>query len=338
MTSKALSNKNGIVLLDPWNANNRLLTENDVYTILEKGGFTNARKIIKINDLKPYQTAFIHSSYVRKNIFDQNQSDKKIELTHKSSNVLNQFDELNDYKKIELTPKPSNVLDLFDELNDYENLEFMGDRVLEMSVAFYIYRKYPDSSQGFKTILKTKIVKKNTLAKFAEYLGFSKYLIVSKQVEENTLTNGRNNIRILEDVMEAFICALFLDQNKTTFYSNVVHKLENQRLIGPGWQIANALIENLIEAVLDFEELIMNEDNYKQLLLIYYQKEFRITPEYISICVEGPPNHRIYTLGVLDKDGHIICRAAGKSKQEAEQLVSKYALEYYGVMKEKNLI
>jgi ribonuclease-3 len=308
-----MTTKNNTVLLDPWNPNNRLLTENDIYTILEKGGFKNARKIIKINDLVSYQTAFIHSSYVRKNIFNQDQIDKKIELT----------------------PKPSNTIDLFDELNDYENLEFMGDRVLDMSVAFYIYRKYPDSSQGFKTILKTKVVKKNTLAKFAEYLELPKYLIISKQVEENTLTNGRHNTRILEDVMEAFICALFLDQNKTGFYSDVVHNLANQRLIGPGWQIANALIENLIEAVLDFEELIMNEDNYKQLLLIYYQKEFRITPEYISLSVEGPPNHRIYTLGVLDKDGHIICRAAGKSKQEAEQLVSKYALEYYGLMKEK---
>jgi ribonuclease-3 len=305
--------KNNTVLLDPWNTNNKLLTENDVYTILEKGGFKNARSIIKINNLSSYQTAFIHSSYVRKNIFNQDQNDKKIELTQ----------------------KPINALDLFDELNDYENLEFMGDRVLDMSVAFYIYRKYPDSSQGFKTILKTKVVKKNTLALFAEYLGFPKYLIVSKQVEENTITNGRHNIRILEDVMEAFICALFLDQNKTEFYSKIVNDLANQRLIGPGWQIANSLIENLIEAVLDFEELIMNEDNYKQLLLIYYQKEFRITPEYISLSVEGPPNHRIYTLGVLDKDGHIICRAAGKSKQEAEQLVSKYALEYYGVMKEK---
>jgi oxepin-CoA hydrolase/3-oxo-5,6-dehydrosuberyl-CoA semialdehyde dehydrogenase len=92
--------------------------------------------------------------------------------------------------------------------------------------------------------------------------------------------------------------------------------------------------ENLIEEVLDLEELIDNEDNYKQLLLIYYQKVFRLTPEYVSLSVEGPPNHRIYTLGVLDKYSNVICKASGKSKQEAEQLVSKYALEYYGAIKE----
>jgi ribonuclease-3 len=298
-----------IELLNPWNPNNHLLTENDVFTILEKGGFTNARKIIKINNLSRYQTAFVHSSYIRKNIFNNTDDDKKIELTQ----------------------KPDNVLDLFNELNDYENQEFLGDRVLDMSVAFYIYRKYPDSDQGFKTVLKTKVVKKNTLAKFAEYLDFPKYLIVSKQIEENTLTNGRHNPRILEDVMEAFICALFLDQNETPFYSKVVNDLGKQRLIGPGWQIANAFIENLIEEVLDFEELILSEDNFKHKLMIYYQKEFRITPEYIMISVNGPPNHRIYTLGVQDKDGNILCSASGKSKQEAEQLVSKVALEKYGI-------
>jgi ribonuclease-3 len=300
---------NNIELLNPWNHNNKLITENDIYTILEKGGFKNAKKIIKINDLSRYQTAFIHSSYIRKNVFDSVKSDKKIELA----------------------PKPDNILDLFDELNDYENQEFLGDRVLDMSVAFYIYRKYPDSDQGFKTVLKTKVVKKNTLAKFAEYLEFPKYLIVSKQIEENTLTNGRHNTRILEDVMEAFICALFLDQNMTPFYSKVVNDLGNQRLIGPGWQIANAFIENLIEEILDFEELIQNEDNYKHKLMIYFQKEFRITPEYITLSVNGPPNHRIYTLGVQDKNGNILCKAAGKSKQEAEQLVSKAALELYGI-------
>jgi ribonuclease-3 len=309
---KKMNNKSNIVLLDPWNSNNRLLTIDDVYDILERGGFKDARKCIKINDLSRFQTSFIHSSYIRKNIFDIGQGDKKIELTN----------------------KPNGVLDLFDELKDYENQEFMGDRVLDMSVAFYIYRKYPESSQGFKTILKTKVVKKNTLAQFAEYLGFPKYLIVSKQVEENIASGGRHNTRILEDVMEAFICALFLDQNETEYYSKVIKDLGGQRLIGPGWQIANALIENLIEEVLDLEELIDNEDNYKQLLLIYYQKVFRLTPEYVSLSVEGPPNHRIYTLGVLDKYSNVICSASGKSKQEAEQLVSKYALEYYGAIKE----
>ena len=136
----------------------------------------------------------------------------------------------------------------------------------------------------------------------------------------------------IQDVMEAFICALFLDQNETKFYSDVVNKLENLRLIGPGWQIANAFIESLFEEVIDFEELLEKEENYKEQLLQYYQKEFKITPQYISISVEGPPHMRIFTEGVISKDGSIVGRGIGKKKQDAQQLASKDALKYFGLI------
>lgn len=306
-SSHAHSNSTGQnIVIDPWNPNNRLLTEDDVYAIYEKAGFTNARKHIQINDLSLYQTAFVHTSYVRKS------SDSSMTVT----------------------PKPSGVLDLFAENNSYQDLEYLGDRAIDFSVAFYIYRKYPNTTEGFKTILKTKIVKTNNLASFAEYLGFARHLIVSRQVEENQTAHGRHNPRILEDTMEAFICSIFLDQNKTPYYSKSIHDIGGElRLIGPGWAVANAFIEHCMERLIDFESFIRNEDNYKQVLLIYYQKEFHTTPKYIQISVEGPPNNRIYTLGVLDKEGNIICRAQGKSKQEAEQNVSKMALDYYGASK-----
>tara|TARA_B110000208_G_scaffold51501_1_gene67647 strand:- start:7821 stop:8720 length:900 start_codon:yes stop_codon:yes gene_type:complete len=293
------------LLLSPWNDKNKLLTQNDVYTILETGGFTNARRDMTINNLEFYQTAFIHPSYVKKSIFEKND--------------------------IVLDSKPDGVLGLFEENNDYENQEFLGDRVLDFSVAFYICRKYPDQDQGFKTVLKTKLVRKNSLAKFARYLGFPKHLIISKQIEEKT-SHGRNNARILEDVMEAFICAIFLDQNETVWHSKVIKELGNQRLIGPGWQIANGFIENLIEKVIDFEELLQKEENYKEQLLQYYQREFKMTPEYISISVEGPPHLRIFTEGVIDKNGDIVGKGVGKKKQDAQQNASLIALKFFGII------
>lgn len=299
-----------ILTIDPWNDNNKLLDKNDVYTILEKGGFTNARDVININNLDFYQKAFIHPSYVENFVY----------------NATNDSD-----KKIVITDRPVNAIPLFQANEHYENQEFLGDRVLDFSAAFYICRKYPDRDQGFKTVLKTKLVRKNSLAKFAQFLDFPKYLIISKQVEEKT-THGRFNTRILEDVMEAFICGLFYDQNNTPWYSDVVNKLGNQRLIGPGWQIANAFIENLLEKVIDFEELLEKEENYKEQLLQYYQKEFKITPQYISISIEGPPNRRIFTEGVLSKDGLIIGRGVGKKKQDAQQHASLKTLEYFGVL------
>ena len=255
------------IILDPWNDNNNLLTKGDVYDIFEKAGFTNARDIITINDLSLYQTAFVHSSYVKKCIFDTLNKDGT--------------------KNIEISNKPENAIDLFAEHQDYENQEFLGDRALDFSIAFYIYRKYPDTNQGFKTVLKTKLVKTSSLAKFAKYLNLGKYLIISKQVEEKTIA-GRNNDRILEDVMEAFICAIFLDQNQSDYVSKIVKNTKpskdlrrNLRLIGPGWVIVNAFVENLLEQVVDFEDLLAKEENYKEQILQYYQREFNLTPEYV---------------------------------------------------------
>ena len=113
-------------------------------------------------------------------------------------------------------------LNYFQNIRIYENQEFLGDRALDFSIAYYIYRKYPNTNQGFKTVLKTKFaVKTSSLAKFAKFLGLGEHLIISKQVEDKTLA-GRNNDRILEDVMEAFICAIFLDQNQTDYVSKIV--------------------------------------------------------------------------------------------------------------------
>ena len=189
---------------------------------------------------------------------------------------------------------------------------------------------YPTMDQGFKTKMKTKLVKKETLAKFANFLGFSEWLIISRHIEEKT-NLGRYNPRILEDVFEAFLCAIFLDQNQNIEYqSPKMKKLDKYRLFGPGWQIVNAFIENLLEFCIDFEELILTQENHKETLLQYYQREFKITPKYLELSIEGPPHNRIFTMGVLDKNGNIIGRGVAKSKKEAEQHASLDALKYFG--------
>ena len=304
-----------IITLDPWNDKNHILKESHVYSIFEKAGFTNARQLIKINDLSLYQTSFVHSSYVKKCIFDSLNKDGT--------------------KNIDISRKPDGAIELFAEHQDYENQEFLGDRALDFSIAYYIYRKYPNTNQGFKTVLKTKLVKTSSLAKFAKFLGLGEHLIISKQVEEKTLA-GRNNDRILEDVMEAFICAIFLDQNQTDYVSKIVAETKPStnlrrelRLVGPGWVIVNAFVENLLELVIDFEELLAKEENYKEQILQYYQKEFKLTPEYISISIEGPPHERIFTEGILDKAGNIIGRGVGKKKADAQQKASLDALKYF---------
>lgn len=297
--------------ISPWNENNKLLTVENVYGIYEKCGFRNVRTTIKINNLSLYQTALVHSSYVKKKQYDTITSSKYGD------------------RRVTIQEKPENVLDLFDE--DYEDMEFLGDRCLDLSVAYYLFRMYPNTDQGFKTKMKTKLVKKDSLASFARFLGLSEYLVISKHVEDKT-SLGRNNPRILEDVMEAFLCAIFLDQNlNVEYYSPQMKQLERFRLSGPGWLIVNCFIENLLEQCVDWEALVMTEENYKEKLLQYYQREFKMTPEYIQLNVQGPPHQRIFTMGVLNKNGDIAGRGVAKSKKEAEQKASLKALQAFGI-------
>jgi len=283
------------IKLDPWNPNNHLLTKKNIYDIFERAGVHKCKEIIQIHNLDLYQQAFVHGSYIE-----------------------------NPDIKNTVVSRPPNILPLFK--HDYEDLEFLGDRCLELSVAWYLYKKYPDSDPGFKTKLKIKIVKKDTLAYFARYLGFNKHLIISKYIEEKT-TNGRDNTRILEDVMEAFLCAIFLDQNMNT--AIIQEPLQTREIKSGGWVIVNMFIEHLIENCIDFEDLLRNEENFKELLLKLYQKEFKLTPKYLQLAIDGPPHNRIFTMGVLNKNGDIISRGTGKTKKEAEQEASRLALLYY---------
>ena len=59
----------------------------------------------------------------------------------------------------------------------------------------------------------------------------------------------------------------------------------------------------------------MTEENFKEVLLQYYQKEFKMTPQYMQINVEGPPHERIFTMGVLNKQGQIIAEGKGNCKK-----------------------
>ena len=292
-----MNDNDDIFKLSPWNNKNKLITKEDIYNIFKKCGINNAEEVLTINDLNLYQTAFVHKSYSNKEN-DQNT----------------------------LTPNNNNSISLFD--NDYEDMEFLGDRCLDLSVAFYLYRKYPESDQGFKTKMKTKLVKKDSLAMFADFLGFQEYIIISKHIEEKTIT-GRNNPRILEDIFEAFLAAIFLDQNSITGDMEFMNKFHNCRILGPGWNIVNCFIENLIEKCIDFEDLVLNEENFKEVLLQFYQREFKLTPQYLQVNIEGPPHERYFTMGVLDKDGNILATGRGKSKKEAEQEASRKALEEF---------
>lgn len=198
-----------------------------------------------------------------------------------------------------------------------ERLEYLGDSVIGAITSSYLFHRYLNENEGFLTKIKTKLVRTNMLAKFSTYLGLNNHLLISKHVED--LCNGRTNERILEDTFEAFVGAIFED-----VYQN------NLERYGMAMQICHDFIIRIIEDTTDFQPLIAINDNYKELLLQLYHKNWTgIHPTYHMIKEEGPTNKRIFTMGVYHPiTGVLIGQGTDRKKAFAEQHASKEALEY----------
>jgi len=271
------------ILINPYNPMNRLIETHEVEAIIKE----------PIGNLKLYQNAFVHKSYCVK----------------KGENIMNGL-------PVILADKPAGVLEL--QENSNERLEFLGDSILGAVVTHYLYNRFGSQDEGFCTKLKTKLVNCETLASFSRCLGLDKHLIISKYVEDRC--NGRRNPRILEDIFESFIGALFLDFQRDD----------------RGFAVANRFILRLLERNVDFTQLILHDNNYKDILLRYYQHNFQITPKYKEIKVDGPAHQRMFTMGVMDKNGKVIGVGEERSKKKAEQIASKNALLYYGQLEDSD--
>ena len=182
-----------------------------------------------------------------------------------------------------------------------ERMEFLGDSVLSLIVANYLYHRYPDRDEGFLTRIKTKLVNGTQLANLARKIELGKYILMSNHVQN---IKGRDSQKILEDAFEAFLAAIFKDL---------------------GFDAVNSFIVEHIDS-LDFNEILF-EDNYKDILLKYSQHNFKgCTPEYTTINVDGPPHNRMFTVMVII-DGKDYESGTAKSKKQAEQIASEKTIK-----------
>jgi ribonuclease-3 len=283
-------------ILNPFNKNNHLITEEDLQNIFKKLDLN-----ISPNNMDFYILSFIHKSYTKSNNYEISKCKKNHEFI--------------------LADKSEDCLDLFDKHN--EKYEFLGDRVIDAVVVEYIFNRYNNTNadEGFMTKLKTRLVKTDTLAGFSQYLELDKYLIISNHMEQ--VCNGRVNKNILENTFEAFICAVFLDFNSIDIcFNNINIKL--------GYEICKNIITYLLDNLIDFEDIVMNDDNYKDIILRYFQQNYHITPKYKILNEDGPPHKRTYRVGIYDQTNMLIGEGEGNSKKNAEQLASKQGLETLG--------
>jgi dsRNA-specific ribonuclease len=173
-----------------------------------------------------------------------------------------------------------------------ERLEFIGDGVLECITKYYLYRRFPKADEGFMTEKKIALVKNEHIGKLAYEMGLNKWYIISKHAEEK---KTRTNLKKLGCLFEAFLGALFLDFNKTKI-KDEDKWFDNIFVTGPGFQLAQIFVESIFEKHVDWNKLIQTDDNYKNILQVKVQKEFKLTPHYLELSHEPEEG---YEMGVF---------------------------------------
>lgn len=180
----------------------------------------------------------------------------------------------------------------------FEKLEFLGDAVLGFIVGRYLFEKYPDKNEGFLSQMRTKLVSGKALSKIAERMGLSQLIIMSSKAMRSGINT---NPKILEDVLESLIGAIFLDA---------------------GMVAARSFVLDMISRYVDPLELMKNT-NYKDLLMHSCQSRGNPLPVYHSVSAETG-----FTVTAYAND--IWGSGYGKTKRDAEQQAAKSALVHMG--------
>jgi dsRNA-specific ribonuclease len=123
-------------------------------------------------------------------------------------------------------------------------------------------------------------------------IGLHKWFILSKNAETK---QTRTNLKKLGCLFESFIGAMFLDFNKLAVQDED-DLFKNTFLSGPGFQIVQIFIERVFESHVDWMNLIQNDDNYKNILQVKIQKQFKVTPHYMEVEEHNAENG--YHMGV----------------------------------------
>jgi len=171
--------------------------------------------------------------------------------------------------------KPYDCIELKHSSN--ERLEFLGDGILEAITKMYLYKRFPDADEGFMTEKKICLVKNEHIGKLAYKIGLQKWFIISKNAEDKKI---RINYKKLGCLFESFLGALFLDANNVPIDDPLFKTYFN---VGVGFQYCQIFIEYIYENLVDWNEILETDDNFKNILQVKIQKEFKKTPEYIIL-------------------------------------------------------
>ena len=181
-----------------------------------------------------------------------------------------------------------------------ERLEFLGDSILGMAVAAYLYHNFPDRPEGDLTRMRADMVCETSLAAIAARLNLGEHLMLGHGEER---FGGRNRASILADAVESVIAAAYLDG---------------------GIEAARGIIERFVLCNVPATKL-QNTDYKTSLQELVQQKKNQVLC-YRLVGESGPDHDKVFTAQVLLND-NVVGEGTGSSKKRAEQDAARVALE-----------
>ncbi len=181
-----------------------------------------------------------------------------------------------------------------------ERLEFVGDAVLSNITAFYLYNKFPNRDEGFLTKTRSKLVDTKALSTYARKKDLGKHMLMSRHLIQ---MNGKDRDKMLENVMEALIGAIYIDlglDHATRFVHGLFDKLTN-------W------------------DAVLKDTNYKDQILRWCQTRGMELPIYEITKMDGPPHDRTFEMKVV-VGGQTLGIGSGKKKTDAEQKAAQQGI------------
>lgn len=192
-----------------------------------------------------------------------------------------------------------------DGLKSNERLEFLGDSILGMVVAEYLYRNFPDRLEGELTRMRADMVCERALAEIAVKLDLGKHIMLGKGEEQG---GGRSRGSIQADAVESIIAACYLDG---------------------GMDAARGFIERFVLCRVPVTKL--KNTDYKTALQELVQQRKNQIIQYVLVGETGPDHDKQFRVNLL-LNGEMMGTGTGGSKKKAEQEAAKAAME---VLQEK---
>jgi len=186
-----------------------------------------------------------------------------------------------------------------------ERLEFLGDAVIAFTVADKLYRDFPEFPEGRLTSIRAALVCRSSLSRIASSLKLGDSLLLGCGEESS---GGRTKESNLEDVLEAVVGAIYLDQGLSRARRFILKHLQPD-------------LKKIRKAGLS--------PNYKALLQEFLQGRRASLPVYQLLETSGPDHAKEFTVAVL-VDGKEWGRGIGKNKKSAEVAAARSAWQRHG--------